>query len=189
MIFVDLHKVADHLATALPPNAHVLDIGGGDGELLNSLLSLRHDLTVSMVDIAPSVGRFLEREHLSRVTFLPATPIERHVVDAAQKYDAAIVSDVMHHIPTDFREGFIRDVCLALKPNAPLFVKDIEPGHPVATLSLYSDLYISGDRGVSLVSMHELTRIVEAASPGRKSKELGLLPRNRPNYILEFSAE
>ena len=37
-VFVDLDVVADVLARECPENARILDIGGGDGELINKLL-------------------------------------------------------------------------------------------------------------------------------------------------------
>src|SRR5687768_9608190 len=107
-IFVDLDKVAQHLAGALPANADVLDIGGGDGELLNRLFALRSDVRVTMVDIAPSVGRFLLPRFHERVRLLPGTTIQAHLQAlGAAMYDAAMVVDVMHHIPQAQREAFL----------------------------------------------------------------------------------
>lgn len=187
IVFVDLEKVAARLSDVIPASAQVLDIGGGDGELLNCLLARRPDLHVTMVDIAASVGRFLEPKYRDRVQLCPNTPIETHLDDAARRYDAAIVSDVMHHIPAQLRSAFLGDIHRALKPQAPMFIKDIEPGHPVATLSLYADKYISGDRGVSLVSMEQMKALVASSLPPHSVAELGLLESNRPNYILQFS--
>ena len=56
-IFVDLKKVAMTLAGSLQRDARLLDIGGGDGDLLNHLLSARSDIRVDMVDIAGTIGR------------------------------------------------------------------------------------------------------------------------------------
>lgn len=186
-VFVDLEKVARALAPALPGSANILDIGGGDGELINELFRLRSDLRVSMVDIAPSVGKFLEPANRQRVKLYPATALEMHLKAASGRYDAALVSDVMHHIPAAYRLRFLQEIRAALKPGAPVFIKDIEPGHPIATLSYLSDVYVSGDRGVSLVSMDVLRELVKQALPSYSSKELGLLGVNAPNYLLRFS--
>lgn len=187
IVFVDLGKVAAHLAKAIPARARVLDIGGGDGELLNCLLARRPDLHVTMVDIAPTVGRFLEPGYRDRVRFCPGTSIESHLKEA-NHYDAAIVSDVMHHIPAQLRPGFVRDVHHALKSGAPLFIKDIEPGHLIARLSLYADKYVSGDHGVSLVSMKDVAELVESVMPTHCASEIGLFADNRPNYIMQLSS-
>lgn len=188
IVFVRLGLVAEQLKEAVPAGANVLDIGGGDGELLNFLLAYRPDIRVTMVDIAPSVGRFVEGRFKERVRLLPATSIEDHLRESGDRYDTAIVSDVMHHIPKLHRKAFVEEVFRALKPGAPLLVKDIEPGHPIAWLSFYADRYVSGDKGVSLVSMKEMTDLVNAALPSYEGRELGLLDRNAPNYILMFAA-
>lgn len=188
-VFVDLSKVAKHFADALPANANVLDIGGGDGELLNHLLTLRQDLNVTMVDIAPSVGRFVERQHLARVSFCPGTPIQEHLASITKPYDAAIISDVMHHIPGALRVDFLASVSAALRPGGMMLVKDIEPGHIISKLSLYADKYISGDRGVVLVSRRNLCELATQSLPKHNVREVELYAENKPNYIMNFTLE
>jgi cyclopropane fatty-acyl-phospholipid synthase-like methyltransferase len=184
-LFVDLDVVADKLAAALPRGANVLDIGGGDGELLNRLFALRDDITVTMVDVAGSVGRFVELQFRDRTRFIPSTTIESHLLTLTEKYDAAIVVDVMHHVPQGERKGFLRAVGAALKPGSPLLVKDVEPGHFRAALGLFCDKYISGDRGVVLVSSAEMIALAEQLLGG-KAAEAGLLAIDRPNYLISM---
>ncbi|RDZ27026.1 class I SAM-dependent methyltransferase [Lysobacter silvisoli] len=186
-IFVDLDRVADALAGALPADASVLDIGGGDGELLNRLFARRPDLRVTMVDVAASVGRFLRPDAAERVTRIPATTIQDHLSGLSRKYDAAIVVDVMHHVALDQREDFLRAVMDALRPSAPLLIKDVEPGHYRATLGYLADKYISGDRGVVLVASAQLAELLRRVSPDTDATEIGLLARDRPNYLMRVS--
>jgi cyclopropane fatty-acyl-phospholipid synthase-like methyltransferase len=190
-VFVDLDKVALQLAKALPGDANVLDIGGGDGELLNRLLAMRTDVRVTMVDIAPSVGRFLLPQYRERVRLLPGTTIQAHLLTLHgqnRKYDAAIVVDVMHHIPGGQRESFLGEVHEALAPGGVLLIKDVEPGHLRATLGYLCDRYISGDRGVALISITELSDLVARIAPGRGVSEVGLLQEDRPNYLIRIGA-
>jgi 16S rRNA G527 N7-methylase RsmG len=56
-IFVDLAKEAAALSTAIPRDAQVLDVGGGDGEPLNHLLALRPDLRVTTIDPGAVIGQ------------------------------------------------------------------------------------------------------------------------------------
>lgn len=186
-VFVDLSKVAKHFAHVLPVDARVLDIGGGDGELLNHLLTLRPDLNLTMVDIAASVGRFVEPQHLDRVSFCPETSIQEHLGSIAKPYDAAIISDVMHHIPGTLRLDFLASISAALRPGGMVLVKDIEPGHVISKLSLYADKYISGDRGVALVSRKELCELANQSLPKHQVSEIDLYTENRPNYIMGFT--
>lgn len=183
-VFVDLGVVARVLAEHCPHDARLLDVGGGDGELLNKLLAIRPDLTVDMVDIATSIGKFIEPALEPRIRRFPATPVET-LPELPGGYGAALVSDVMHHLPPGYRRDFLQAVHAKLTPGAPLFVKDIEPGHPIASLSLFCDRHVSGDKGVSLVS---LAQLIELSShlPARTHQELGLLAANRPNYLVKF---
>jgi 2-polyprenyl-3-methyl-5-hydroxy-6-metoxy-1,4-benzoquinol methylase len=184
-IFVDLSKVAGRLAASLPNDARIIDIGGGDGELLNHLLDLRPDVHVTMVDVAASVGKFVRPEHAGRVRFEPNTPIERHAAGAAGRYDAALVSDVVHHLSPAYRPQFFRALHDALVENGSIYIKDVEPGYFISWLSLVCDKYISGDRGVVLVSQQDLRDLANEHLPGHVATEIGLFERDRPNYIVQ----
>lgn len=185
-VFVDLKKIARLLADQLPQDARLLDIGGGDGELLNYLLDRRPDVTVVMVDVAAGVGRFITPGNRGRVVFHPGTSIEDHARGLDLPYTAALVSDVMHHLPVDYRGPFLGSVHAALAPGAPMFIKDIEPGHPIASLSLFCDKYVSGDRGVVLVSMAALRALGASVLPKHHADEVGLYAIDRPNYLVRF---
>jgi len=182
-IFVDLSCVAHLLAPQLPHGAKILDVGGGDGELLNHLFRERPDLHVTMVDVSATVGKFVEPQHRSKIRLLPRTFIEDHLTEAAGLYDAAVVSDVLHHIPLNSRSGFLANVHKALRSGGRLFIKDIEPGHFISRLSLFSDKNISGDKGVVLISLRELASLAERTLPAHTFSETNLLTENRPNYL------
>ncbi len=185
-VFVDLQGVAECIAPRLPSSAHLLDVGGGDGELLNALFELRPDLRVTMVDVSESVGKFVDPRHQPKLTRLPRMFVEEHLRQSAASYDAALISDVLHHIPVSLRATFLRNVQQCLRPEGLLFVKDIEPGHVISHLSLFSDRYISGDKGVALISRQELPRLAASAFPKHRVRELGLISLNAPNYLLAF---
>lgn len=184
-VFIDLDKVAVRIAEALPPDANVLDIGGGDGELLNRLFAIRADLRVTMVDVANSVGRFVKPQYRSRVRLMPGTTIESHLGTLDHRYDAAIVVDVMHHIALDQRKAFLQSVNDALLPGGILLIKDVEPGYFRATLGYLCDRYISGDRGVVLVPAAEIATLLASLTPGAVAEEVGLFEDDRPNYLVK----
>lgn len=188
-VFVDLGKVAAVLADTVPADARILDIGGGDGELLNRLFALRSDVRVTMVDIAPSVGKFIEPRYRSKVECNPGTSVEQHLGASPAPYDVALVSDVMHHLPAGYRGDFLRALHAALRPGGMILVKDIEPGHPIASLSLFCDRHVSGDHGVALVSGEDLRRLAGVSLPRHRVEEAGLLERDRPNYLFKFEFE
>lgn len=183
-IFVDLDKVAERLASRISSGATLLDIGGGDGDLLNRLLALREDIKVDMVDIAPRVGGLLDARHEARIRRFPSMPMARHAATHAGLYEVVLLSDVMHHVPPGERAALMRSMAACLKPGGVAFIKDVEPGHPRATLGWWCDRYVSGDRGVALISMADLRALVGQTLEVVEFEEVGLLAIDRPNYLV-----
>lgn len=185
-VFVDLAAVAARLADEIPLDAKVLDIGGGDGELLNHLFAVRPDLRVTMVDTAENVGRFLLPEHRGKVALCPRTSIEVHATANPEPYDVALISDVMHHLQGGYRPQFLKSVHATLAQGGRMFVKDVEPGHFIAWLGLFCDRYLSGDRGVALVSRSEFCDLARKHLPVHAAREVGLFAADRPNYLVQL---
>lgn len=176
-IFVDLARIADFLDGELPRGATVLDIGGGDGALVDRLLNKRADLNVSMCDVAPSIGSFLSDANRSRVQLFPETPF----TDLPGPYDIVTICDVMHHVPVADREEFfssLADRCRAWGSRKIVF-KDVEPGAFRATLSLLADRYITGDKHVMLFSRSDFGGMARRHFP--KATRRSALP-DWPNY-------
>lgn len=88
--FVHTRRVtvlAEHLAKLLPPDAHVLDVGCGDGALAARLHAIRPDIRIEGVDV-------LVREH-------PAIPVRAfdgmRIPYADKSVDVVLMVDVLHH--------------------------------------------------------------------------------------------
>jgi SAM-dependent methyltransferase len=175
-IFVDMPKIVEVLAENLPCNAHVLDVGGGDGYVTNLLLEKRPDITFTMIDLAGEIGGFISTTNLERVALRPRTDLR----DLSGAFDALIMTDVLHHIPRDNRNAFLKHVSEAsyrIGCNL-ILIKDIEPGHFRAFLSLLSDLLITGDSAVSLVRAHDIQ------IPGFDVEWIAYT--DTPNYCIRF---
>ena len=115
-IFVDLAKVAVALASVIPRDANVLDIGGGDGQPLNHLLSLRPDLLITTLDPSPAVGQWIDARFASaRVKRLPGTSLEQYLSCGGTSPDAIVIADVLHHIPESARSRFFDSVRVLLE--------------------------------------------------------------------------
>jgi hypothetical protein len=187
-LFVDLAQVAVALAAVLPRGAHLLDVGGGDGQPLNHLLALRPDLTITTLDPAPFVGQWIEERFAGQVTRMPATTLADYVSRGQRSPDALLIADVMHHIPKSARRGFLDSIKVLLdrQPALRIIVKDVEPGHWRAVLGYWSDRYVTGDRNVSLISIDDLTRLFEEALGPLHCVDTHLLEKDRPNYVLAF---
>jgi hypothetical protein len=188
-IFVDLAMVAAAVAAAIPRNAHLLDIGGGDGEPLNQLLALRPDLRVTTLDPGLVVGQWIDTRFDGQVTRLPRTSLANYLETGRPDPDAILIADVMHHIPESERAGFLDSVRVLLErvPQLRIIVKDVEPGHWRALLGYWSDRYITGDKDVSPISRENLARLFQDKLGPLSRNDTGLFETDRPNYAIIFS--
>jgi hypothetical protein len=187
-IYVDLAKVAAAVSSAIPRDAHLLDIGGGDGEPLNHLLALRPDLHITTLDPAPVVGEWVEARFDGQVARLPGTNLAEYLSEGRADPDAILISDVLHHIPVTARAHFLDSVRVILEraPRLRIIVKDVEPGHWRALLGYWSDRYITGDADVSPISREHVVRLFQEALGPLHREDTNLFDTDRPNYALTF---
>lgn len=183
--FVDLDKVAQFMSEVIPKDAHLLDIGGGDGEMLSHLMALRSDISATLIDLQLDIGASIPTEFSSRTRILPGTSIQQlDEIDIAHP-NCIIISDVVHHIPPADRLEFFQDLfTLVQKTKATLLIKDVEPGYFISRLGYLSDRYISGDKSVSQISRAELCQLIEDTFGIIEIKEAGLFSEDKPNYLL-----
>ena len=82
-----IHRLAAALASAIPVNSRVLDIGAGDGRLDKFLIQQRPDISITGLDV-------LVRQQ----TAIPVAPFDgRHLPFPDQSWDIAMLVDVLHH--------------------------------------------------------------------------------------------
>jgi hypothetical protein len=187
-IFVDLNKEAAALASVIPADAHLLDVGGGDGEPLNHLLALRADIRITTLDPGPTVGLWIEARFAPRVTRLPRTTLTDYLAAGRPDPDAVLIADVVHHIPEASRAEFLRGVKVLLErvPRLRVIVKDVEPGSWRALLGYWSDRFVSGDSGVSPITRRRLISLLQEALGPLHHEETDLFECDRPNYAIAF---
>jgi len=187
-IFVDLAREAAAFATVIPREAHVLDIGGGDGEPLNYLLAVRRDLRVTTLDPGPIVGQWIEACFDGQVARLPGTSLADYVAAGRPDPDALLIADVLHHIPESARPHFLQSVGVLLEraPRLRIIVKDVEPGSWRARLGNWSDRYVTGDADVSPISRAHLVRLLEESLGPLRREDTNLFEVDRPNYAIAF---
>jgi hypothetical protein len=187
-IYVDLAKEAVAVSSAIPRNAHVLDIGGGDGEPLNHLLALRPDLYITTLDPAPVVGQWIETRFDGQVTRVPGTHLTEYISEGRADPDAILISDVLHHVPVPARAAFLGSIRVILEraPQLRIIIKDVEPGHWRALLGYWSDRYITGDAEVSPASREHVASLFHEALGPMRREDTNLFETDRPNYALTF---
>lgn len=165
-LFVNLDRIVDVLDRELPNGAKVLDIGGGDGALVERLLRRRPDLAVTMCDRASAIGTFLSDLNRAKVKTFPATDF----VDVSGSYDFVTISDVVHHVPVDQREAFFRSLAESCERWAcrGIILKDIEPRGLRARLALLADRHITGDTHVVLFSRADFADMARRHFPNAR---------------------
>jgi len=188
-IFVDLEIVAQTMSEVIPDNAHVLDIGGGDGEPLNYLMRIRHDIQVTMIDLSAQIGGSIADDFRDRVKLLPGTSIREYINTYMHGYkkspNCVIISDVIHHIRISERPSFFRNIYDIIEYlQAPLIIKEFAPGCIVSFLGYLSDRYISNDGNVSFISKSELSKQLKEIFGKVKIRETELFFQNKPNYSI-----
>lgn len=187
-VFVDLAKEAAALASVIPADAHLLDVGGGDGEPLNHLLALRHDLRITTLDPGPLVGQWIDARFDQRVVRLPGTSLADYVASGRPEPDAILIADVLHHIPEADRPLFLKSLRVLLEraPRLRIVIKDVEPGSWRAQLGYWSDRYVTGDSGVSPISRQRLVGLLEETLGPLRHEHTSLFEADQPNYAITF---
>lgn len=187
-IFVDLAKEAAALASVIPTGAHLLDVGGGDGEPLNHLLALRGDIRITTIDPGPAVGLWVEPRFDARLTRLARTTLADYLAAGRPDPNAVLIADVVHHIPEAARAKFLSDLKVLLErvPRLRIIIKDVEPGSWRALLGYWSDLYLSGDAHVSPISRQRLVALLREVLGPLRHEETVLYQADRPNYAIAF---
>lgn len=176
-IFVNLDTIARTFSDLLPQRSRILDIGGGDGALVERLLNLRPDLDVTMCDVAPSIGSFLSDKNRAKVRLLSATEF----ASVTGTFDFVTISDVVHHVPVRQRNQFFAELAASCEQwgCTNLIMKDIEPGRFRSWLSVMADRYITGDRHVALISEAAFARMISGHFP--HARRVPSMP-DPPNY-------
>jgi hypothetical protein len=176
-VFVDLDRIVEFLAGELPTGASILDIGGGDGAVVDRLLKRRPDLAVTMCDLAPAIGAFLSPKNRRKVSLLPATAFG----DVQGRFDVVTIADVIHHVPVDQRDPFFAALAESCRrwECRKVVMKDMEPSGWRSKLALLSDWYITGDKHVVPFSRAAFARLAQTHFP--QARRTSAVP-DWPNY-------
>lgn len=132
-----VRRLATLLAELLPPDACVLDVGCGDGQLGALLIHLRPDLTLEGVDV-------LVRSQ----TLIPVRWYDGQTLPVASKaVDVVLLVDVLHHC--DDPQALMRD-CDRVARQAILIKDHLADGMFAAPLLRFMDWVGNAGHGVAL---------------------------------------
>lgn len=121
--------VAEHLASWIPANGHVLELGAGYCEWINNVAATRR----VAVDIWPEVVRFA------------AAGVETKVLDAsrdlptlgASNFDIVLASNILEHFEPGIAASVVDDLRRLLKPGGRLII--IQPNFRYASKHYFDD--------------------------------------------------
>jgi len=129
----------------LSPVRRVLEVGCGDGYVVEQLVAQFPQADIVGIDIADTPGR-MYRGDRSRVRFEQIST-GALLESGGAAFDLVVLSDVLHHVPVDQRQALLADVRALTVPGGHVAIKDWLAGRNPASMAAYvSDRWISGDR-------------------------------------------
>lgn len=175
MAFFNLGRFARQVQAWKPEAARVLEVGCGEGQLLEALLPLYPRSRFVGIDISPSTGR-LFRGDGSRVE-IRRQALEDLARQAPDPWDLVILCDVLHHVPWAEHRDLLESVARVLAPGGHLVIKEWERRPtPIHWLGYASDRWITGDR-IRYLKLAELeARVAEVFGSGTVTARQRLPP-------------
>lgn len=137
--YMDVSHYGDTLAIfcdALPPNAAVLDVACGPGNLSRFMLDRRADLQIFGTDLAPNMVS-LAQANVPEGTF--SVSDMRHFTDTNSKYDAIICGFGLPYLSKDETADFLADIPNVLRENGWVYLSTMTADADQSILQTSSD--------------------------------------------------
>ena len=153
-MYIDMDAFIKLMLDWQPAAANVLEVGCGEGAVTERLTAAYPQAQITAIDITPRVGR-LYRGSAGRVRFIQCDAAKLAAAESA-RFDLIVLSDVLHHVPREWRSGLLASVKALLAPDGVLVFKDWERNHsPIHWLCHASDRWLTGDR-ISYMTRSEM---------------------------------
>jgi 2-polyprenyl-6-hydroxyphenyl methylase/3-demethylubiquinone-9 3-methyltransferase len=144
-IFIDLSDFVAQLRCWKPEASRILEVGCGEGALVERLRASYPDAEITGIDLTPRLGR-LYRGPRERLRFVQC-PVQDIAASEPGRYDLVVLCDVLHHVPEAVRRPLLDAIRTTLAPGGVLAFKDWERTRtPIYWLCYACDRWIAGDR-------------------------------------------
>jgi len=142
--FIDLDALVAWIRVHVPPPATFLEIGCGEGALVERLARAYPQTQVTAIDICPQPGRLCAVKE-PRIRFSQKTAAALRA-EGAGGYSLVIVCDVLHHVPRQEREKLLMDAAALVAPGGSLVCKEwVRQKTPAYLMGYLADRFITGD--------------------------------------------
>jgi 2-polyprenyl-6-hydroxyphenyl methylase/3-demethylubiquinone-9 3-methyltransferase len=179
--FINLDDFAE-MVRSVAPAERILEVGCGDGSLVQRLAGLYPEAEVLGIDISAEPGRLFDGDR-SRVSFRSILTGDL-LAEQPLGFDLVVICDVVHHVPHAQRAALLTDARALLRPGGHLVVKDWEPTRTLAHgLAYFSDTYVSGDT-VAFPTRSELRSQLAALLPDDEIVAEARVPPRRNNFAV-----
>lgn len=144
-IYLDIGAFIELMQRWKPEASKILEVGCGEGAVTERLRITYPDAKITAIDITPRIGR-LYRGSLHDVEFIQSD-IQEIARQKPGHYDLVILSDVLHHVPVEFRQELLNAIRTALAPGGTFIFKDWQRNDALIHWLCYaSDRFLTGDR-------------------------------------------
>jgi 2-polyprenyl-3-methyl-5-hydroxy-6-metoxy-1,4-benzoquinol methylase len=153
-VFIDLDEFTHGVKAQVPSPDRVLEIGCGEGMVIERLATLYPRAHLTGIDICPEPGR-LFRGDAKRVRLLRTSAGELSETEP-RSYELVVIADVIHHVPIDDRIPLLRSAVDLVAPGGIVVFKEwLREPSAICLASYLIERIITGDR-VHYLREHEL---------------------------------
>jgi 2-polyprenyl-3-methyl-5-hydroxy-6-metoxy-1,4-benzoquinol methylase len=153
-VYLDIDAFVNLMRQWKPDAKKILEVGCGEGAVSQRLNAAYPDAKITAIDITPRVGR-LYQGSFDNVQFIRCD-VQEIAARQSGQYDLVVLSDVLHHVPLELRQGLLDAVRTALAPKGTFVFKDWQRNYtPIHWLCYASDRWLTGDR-ISYMTRNEM---------------------------------
>jgi len=152
----------DEVCGAVPVGSSVFDLGCGTGAMLLELIRNRSVKKVGGCEVsreALAEAEMAVNRELGQSGEFIATKEPPLCLSA---YDCITLIDVLHHIPKDVQEAYLRKLAGLMKPGSILILKDIDASGPLVWFNRLHDAIFAGN-GFQEIPAPEAAAMLEGA--------------------------
>ncbi|MBF4510484.1 MAG: methyltransferase domain-containing protein [Aeromicrobium sp.] len=161
----DAVTIAGWLRAAVEPGGHVLDVGGGAGQLAALLADT---LTAHVTVLDPTAAMLSHVPTRPRITAVSGSAEDIPLPDSA--FDAIVVTDAFHHFRD--QDAAVREFARVVRPGGAVLVLDLDP-RPLAMRVIALAERLVGEPAAFMTPEQMCTFMASRGIPGECTPEAG----------------